>query len=397
MILKMAFRNLFRHKKRTILTLIAMTIGIMLAILGEGLNVGMYEQVKDVYIKSDIGYYKIYGKNYYEERDTNERLEYIIKDKNGVEEILKNRKKSSRIVFDGKITDSYDELNAIFIGADKKEEETVFDRSSYLVEGEFLTSDDEIVIGYELANLLNLELGMEITILARAYDKSMNAYDRKIGGIIKTGNPLMDARVVFLTKDFAKEFVDADIINDIVIGEILDEKTLFDLEQEEIDLVSFDEELEEINTITTIRRRVFGVISTVILIMAGLSIANTMLMAMMERKREIGILMANGMERKKILRLFLYEGGISGVIGGFIGFTIGSVWVLYYEKYGLNFFNAGNVGINLPLSEKLYFGYNFVTAISFFAIGVLFALIASYYPAYKATTMEPVEVIRGDN
>lgn len=397
MLLKMAFRNLFRHKKRTVLTLIAMTIGIMLAILGEGLNVGMYEQVKDVYIKSDIGYYKIYGKDYYIDRDDNEKLEYIIEEKDEIEEILDGVKKSSRIVFDGKITDSYDELNTIFIGADKKEEEAVFDRSSYLVEGEFLTSDDEIVIGYELANLLGLDLGMEITILARAYDKSMNAYDKKIGGIIKTGNPLMDARVVFITKDFAREFVDADIINDIVIGEIPNEKLLSKLEEKNIDIISYNEELEEINTITTIRRRVFGVISTVILIMAGLSIANTMLMAMMERKREIGILMANGMERKKILRLFLYEGGISGVIGGFIGFSIGSIWVLYYEKYGLNFFNAGNAGINLPLSEKLYFGYNFFTAISFFAIGVLFALIASYYPAYKATTMEPVEVIRGDS
>ncbi len=396
MLIKMAFRNLFRHKKRTILTLITMTIGIMLAILGEGLNKGMYEQVKDIYIKSDIGYYKLYKKSYYGERDTNERLEYIIEDREEVEDILSNTKKSSRIVFEGEITNSYDELNTIFIGGNKIEEEAVFDRSSYLVEGSFLDGDDEIVVGYELAKLLNLNLGMEVTILARAYDKSINAYDRKIGGIIKTGNPLMDGKVVFLTKEFAKEFVGADIINDIVVGEVLDEVTLSKLRKKKVDIVSYNEELEEINTITTIRRRVFGVISTIILIMAGLSIANTMLMAMMERKKEIGILMANGMERRKILKLFLYEGGISGVIGGFIGFTLGSLWVLYYQEYGLNFFNAGSAGINLPLSEKLYFGYSFISSISFFAIGLLFALVASIYPAYKATTMEPVEVIRSD-
>lgn len=394
MLVKMAWRNLFRHKKRTLLTLITMAVGIMLAILGEGLNRGMYIQVKDTYIKTDIGQYKIYAKGYYEERDINEPLEFPISNTKELERTLKGISYEERIVYPGSITNSTDELNITFIAVDREREESIFNRSGYMAEGNFLKNPDEIVVGSEVADLLNLEVGMEITLLGRTFDKALNAYDKRIGGIIKTGNPLLDSRIVFVPLKFGKEFIDADIVNDIVIGQALHPRKLKELKKFDIDIIPYDRELREINQINRVRRRVFGIISISILVMAGLSIANTMLMSMLERKKEIGIMMANGMSRRNILKLFLLEGCLSGFLGGLIGFAIGSSIVIYYEEVGLALFNFGDTGINLPISDRLFFGYSFPVSMFFFGVGMTFAVIASYYPAYKATHMEPVEVIR---
>ena len=118
MILKMIFRNIFRYKKRTVLTLITMIVGIYLAILGEGLNSGLENQITDIYIKTDTSHYKIYGKDFYLEKDDNDQLEYPIENLEKVEKILKNKDYSKRLLFKGSITDGKEELIAQFIGVE---------------------------------------------------------------------------------------------------------------------------------------------------------------------------------------------------------------------------------------------------------------------------------------
>lgn len=394
MIFKMAWRNLFRHKKRTILTLVTISVGIFISIFGEGINRGMYSQVKNTLRSSSLGYYKIYGSGYYEERLTNDPLEYPIKNYQKLEKLLAATKHSSRLVFKGTLTDRSRSLNVNFIGMNKNEENSVFARDNYMLEGSFETGTASVVIGYKLAELFDLKLGSEIIIGTRTADKALNAYDVTVGGIIKTGNPFMDAGTVFMSRSFAEEFAGADFINDIVIGEELSPELLGQIENGEYEFVPLVEELGDIEKITRVRRKFFAVISIAILTMAGLGIANTMLMAMMERHKEIGIMMAGGMRRPKILGLFLLEGSISGIIGGLIGFFGGTVAVLYYQKNGMFLGNIEELGTNLPFSDRLYFHYDIKISLFYFAAAFLCALVAAFYPAYKATKLNPVEVLK---
>ncbi len=396
MIIKMAFRNLFRHRNRTILTLVTMIVGILLSIVGEGTYAGMEEQMKETYIKTDVGYHKIYGKDFYEDKNENEQLEFLIdkESEKKIDEILNGQTMSKRLVFSGSITDSINELNTIFIGADKEAEEKIFRRSEYIVQGEFAYDENSIVIGVELAKLLDLSIGDEVTLIARTARKSIDAYDKKIVGIIKTGNPLLDGQIVFMPLEFAKIFADTELINDIVLGQIpmLDE--IRKLEGVEVDSISLDEVLKEVIEITAAKRKGFVFISLGILLMAGISIANTMLMAMLERQKEIGIMMANGMSRKNILNLFLSEGILTGGIGTGIGFVIGSILVIIYEKVGIPLDYMNSVEMNIPLSDRLYMFYSLKSAISYALVGIGFSIMAAWYPAHKATKMNPVEVIR---
>ena len=158
----------------------------------------------------------------------------------------------------------------------------------------------------------------------------------------------------------------------------------------------YKEELKDVLAIAQLRRKVFGTLSSAILVMASLTITNTMLMAMLERKKEIGVLMANGMNDKKILKMFFTEGLTNGALGCLIGLILGSILTFYLEKVGIPFkFNSNDLGLTLPFADRLYLYYNFKKSIVFPLIGLVFISIASFYPAYKATKLNPIEAIKG--
>lgn len=394
MVFKMAFRNLRRHKKRTLLTLITTVIGILLAVIGEGMNSGMEVQISDLSIKSEIGYARAFGKNYYAEKDDNDILEFPIAKEDL--KLFNGLPVTKHLSFNGSITNSIEELQVKFQGINPEDENIVFHRDKYMISGDFFTKKDGVVIGSELAKLLNIKTGDIVTILARTLEKNQNAYDVEVIGIIKTGNPVFDGTVVFMKENFAKEFVSADFYNEIIIGKTPQKEKILELKNSHIDFVTYDEELKDFLVIAELRRKMFGAISGAMLLMAALTITNTMLMAMLERKREIGVLMANGMNVKKILQMFFTEGILNGIIGSFIGFILGTIIVIYFQKYGIPFhFNSNDIGVNIPFADRLYLHYNFANSIIFPFVGIAFAGVASYYPAYKATKINPIDAMKG--
>ncbi|MDN5305102.1 MAG: putative transport system permease protein [Fusobacteriaceae bacterium] len=395
MIIKMAFRNIFRHKARTILTLVMIVMGIFIVIVGEGANRGLELQIIDMSIKTDVGKNKIYKKGFYAEKEDNNPIEYLIENEKEIRDILKDKAVSYRIHFNGSITNGINELGAKFYGINKQEEDSVFNRSSQIIEGHHFNKENEVIIGKDFADLLNLKLNDTITIIARTKNKTINAYDMTISGIFKTNNILIDKNVIFLERNFAKKFLEIDKINDIVIKDELSQNELNKLNKLNIEVMNYTIELEDMIETMKIKRQSMFVTSIVLLLMAGVGIINTMLMVMLERKREIGVLMANGMNRKEILLLFLSEGTAIGVIGSFIGFIFGTLLTLYYQKNGILLPEGSDaLASNMPISNVFYFSYNYTISIIYLIAGIFVAAISSIYPAYKATTLEPAEVIR---
>ena len=314
----------------------------------------------------------------------------MIKNEEKLDELLKGSIYTKRIKFFGKIIRDDLEMPATFLGIYPNEEEKVFNRSKYILKGNFFKNRNGVVVGSELANDLGLKIGDEIVITARTVDNSLNADDLKISGIIKTGNPLLDSRLVFLNINYVKKFIMSNGINDIaVLGEVNNREKLKAINCE---IIGWKEEVKDIILITKIRGKSFNIISFILLAMAGITIANTMVMVTMERKKEIGIMMANGMSEFKILKLFIFEGAFVGVIGSFLGVFIGSLITLHYQKVGIPL-NVGDSGIDLPLSDKIFMQLEVAKVIGYFVLGVVISIIAGFYPAYKATKFNPVEAV----
>lgn len=411
MIISMAFRNVFRHKKRTVLTMLTVIFGIFAGIMGDGLNSGMKWQVSDIYTKTMTSSYNIYGSGFFNEEEKNDPIEYLFDEKSG-EELLKTQKgiiaHSNRILIDGSVTNGIEEMKTRFIGVYPDEENRVFDRKNSIISGVFTNknSKEKIVIGSELAKILNLKKGDTVTIMARTANKAVNAYDVEIEGLIRTGNPIVDNSYIFMNIDFAKSFADTDKINDIAvkrentsINKI--EKEMAELNKKSKDknliAVSWYKETEDLMDLIKFRGKIFSVITFVILLMAAAGITNTMLMAMLERKKEIGIMMANGMASGKIAALFTVEGAFIGVLGSSIAFITGFLVVSYFAKVGISIpMASGGFGSDFPIKDKLYLYFDIVHALIFYVIGILVATLSALYPAIKAVKLEPVEAIKGN-
>lgn len=394
MLMKMAFRNIFRQKKRTFLTLSVMIFGIMLAVFYDGMIVSVSNDMFKIYVDTELGQYKIYGSGFYAEKEDNEQIEYLI-DEEEIDKMLGEENYSPRLVFGGTLGNGDIEFPVKFIGVDKGLENSIFNREKDLIQGEFLKSDDQIVMGLSAANILGVQKGDYVTIVARTVNKSINAYDMEIGGVYKSLNNMMDKGTIFTTLNFAKEFLDTDKINDIVVMDKLSENKIQVLKRS-ADVVSWEEELDELIQLMKYKGNAAARSMLFVVVLAGVGIANTMLMSLYEREKEIGVMMANGMSDKNIMGMFICEGLFLGVVGSGIGTILGIIINLIVGKVGipLPLKMYEDMGLDMVIPEKMYAVVNPGVSLQLFLIGVIISIIATLYVAYRSTKFNSAEILK---
>lgn len=370
-----------------------MSFGITMAIFYDGIIKGYSLQTLELYRKSELGYYKIYPKNFYINREDSEKTDYLMNERNILSN-LSGLKTSQRLNFQGTLIKEDISIPINLLGVNKLNEEEVFQRTKDLVKGNFLKNEKELVIGSGIAKELNLDLGDEITIVTRTVEKSINAYDMVIGGIIKTENTILNKSAVFIPLDFAKNMLLTDKINEVVIGE----KHNFEGEKffSSYDVISLEEDLKDLIDLMIIKSKGATTSMNFILFLAGVGIANTMLMAMLERQKEIGIMLANGMDTADIKKLFLFEGFILGLLGALIGLGFGFVAVFLSSKYGIplpsDFYE--NMDLNLVIPTRMYGVVNGGTYVKYATLGIFISTFASLYAANKGSKIEALDVLR---
>jgi putative ABC transport system permease protein len=405
MLIQMAFRNIFRNKRRTVLTMIAVFFGVFLLIVFNGFSSGMEWQIGDLFIKTSTGAIKIVSSNYKID-DLENPLDYPIKSYQDMEHLVSQNKKiqaySPRITFQGSLNNGVDEISATGIGVKPFLEDSVFDRRRSIIAGSFLKpGEDGLVVGADLAKLLDVKVGDTISVIAQATQMGKNAFDLEIKGMIRTGNPLIDEYSFFVPIDFARNFLTIEGITDIAVKlrDVSDiDRVIGELNTKNPksgnSILSWRDFANDYMGLIEYRKRMIGLVSIAILIIAGVGIINTMLMAMLERKREIGNLMALGLRRSEIMRLFLLEGTFIGLLASFAAAILGSLFLCYGQINGLPL-NLNEIG-NSTVVGKLYLHFNLLYVIGFFLLGVVIVSCSTLYPALKSARLNPVEALRDD-
>lgn len=409
MILKMAFRNIFRHKVRTFLTMFMIFSGIFMAIFGVAVNNGMSKQAINNFIRTDIGTILIYPADYYNNRENNNPIDFEFDNEKYIRNILDNSEQisnfSPRIVFSGSFTNGIHEFPIMYIGIETDLENNVFRRNETIISGDYLEEDDfdKILLGRKNAELMNLKTGDYVSIIARDYKKGINAYNVKIQGIFETGNMKVDDNTIFITRRFAEHFSQKKKINEIVVITAYTEKNYVETVANELKsvldsdyaVVPWYDEIADFLIFMKLDEKGNYIFNFLILLMAGLAITNTLIMSVFERKKEIGILFALGFSRKKMLTLFTGEGIIVGFFGAALAVIIGGILVMYMRQYGI-YIPMGEeyTASEIPIGNRIY-GY--ITPLKMFILGlsgIFISAIASLYPAYFATKLNPVEIMK---
>jgi putative ABC transport system permease protein len=409
-IIQLAWRNIWRNWRRTILTSLAVALGMVSIIFSYSYLEGITESIYKSLIETELGHVKIASREFL-------RLERIMPK----EHLIYNSKEleadisslpgisamTERIKFYLILSSEDENEPCLGIGINPEEEKNFFDLRQHLIQGSyFQESAAEMVIGDGLAQKLGVGLGDELLAVTTDVNYSTYALTFTVAGIFKTGFTFMDKNFFYIPIEKAQELLDCKgAAHEILL--LLDDAEKAREISSEILAVLEEKGLED--TLTAVPWQdnffmsylpfaeiIFSGILIIIMLIAALVILNTMLMAVLERTHEIGIIKSMGMRNGGVVTLILVESMFIGLLGVFIGGSVGSGLSLLAQNTGLDF---------TRMMEKMEFEFAFFSPIIYprFTLGILLVAIgfglvttlaAAFYPARKASRLEPVEALR---
>lgn len=405
MLLKLAWRNVFRHRRRTWITAAAISVGLGAMIMSNTLMNGMDSMASHNIIVYETGHLEIFAQGYYREEGMFP-LDTIIDDPDEVRRRLDDvrgiKGMTGRVKFPARVSNGVDEFPVLGIGIDIESESAVFLTLEKIVAGHGIENPGQILIGTDLALLMDIDTGSMLTVITRDRNGTYNAYDFIIAGLVNTSHPLFDGNGVIIDLGAAQELLAlGQGVTEISlkvgnIGSVPKMKKMVeDAAGDKYEVYTYKELYASIFEVSGFKRLMQFMVALIVIVIAAVGIVNTMLMAVMERISEIGMLKAMGYGNGEIIRMFLYEGGIIGVFGSALGCVYGLLASLLMVVVGIDLsgiFDTSEMGY--PIEFVLKGEIDPVLVGVVFLFGVLISIIVTLWPVRRATRLRPVDALR---
>jgi putative ABC transport system permease protein len=400
----LAIRNLARNLRRTLLSMGAVIAGVFVIILGQGFIGGVEENIIVAQVDSLSGHVLVRPADY-----PTEGLSHPVDELWSPAELApwldgQEADWAPRLMFAPRLVKGADAMRVRAVGYDVKRDPVVFPRELWKIRGTDPTSGaDGILVSVGVAKVLEIEPGDRVVFETRTADGAINALEAPVAGVYAAGNSVLDRVGVFVPMDFAEQLVRPN-------GEVshlavrLPRRDLAVEFAEQVrqrapaDSATYTwiDETADMIALQQIRRKALNLLVLVLMGMSATGIANTVLMAAYERIREIGTLRAMGMNRAEVVRLFVVEGGLMGLVGALAGAAAGGGLVAYWAKNPIDISSTLEQSGNLAVSALLYTQFQPTTMFGAIAFGVIVAILASIWPALVASRMPPAEAVRAD-
>jgi ABC-type lipoprotein release transport system permease subunit len=400
--IKMAWRNMWRNWRRTAIATIAIVLGLILLIFMDALIKGSDQAIFGNAVRLYGGNVQIHAPGF---RDKASRLPLIpLDDADMVVEIVREQPEvvavSKRINTGGMVSSREGAYPVSIIAIQPESEASVSLVAENITQGRFLTSDDgdSILIGQEMANLLNVGVGDRIVLLGKRKDESMRQRTMTVVGIFNLGMGDAEKGLVYINLPTAQTLYnlrDQETEVAVTLNQVGQENALIsglqpDLPNYEVD--SFDTLRPEVREILATKSAFTGAMGFIVLLMASIGILNLMLMAVYERTREMGVLAALGLKGRQLMGLFLLEGMFIGLLGAVIGCILSWLVVSLVAQVGLDTsFAQGTGDITALMGDRLYPSIPIANIVFYGVAVVIIAALASLFPAWQASRNEPAE------
>ena len=396
---KLAYRNLGRHRRRSILSALALGLGTALLMFIAAFFQGEMRSAMESTLRLNTGHLQVRDADYDPDK-LSVAWEYLIENPQQVAaqvEALDEVDVATPRLFASGIVSVRDESAGVQImGIDPASRAN--EPYRHMVSGNFITADDRdgIVIGLPLAQSMELKVGDQLNLLVNTSDGSVDEQLFTVRGIFTTGTSAYDKGVVFLPLAKAQAFSGAGNHASIIFV-LLKDREQADLVAAAIPSQNFQVETwkqmnELLVLVNDFSNVLLFVIYLIVLAVTAIVIINTLLMSVFERMREIGILSAIGMKGRQIVTLFLAEATLLAAGGVAFGMLVGWAVSAYFGKVGVYF---GDLGMSneMLLEDRVYPYLTFDTAVMLVITAFAITLIFSLYPAWLASRMEPVEAL----
>ncbi len=403
--LKLAIRNVFRNRRRTLITLAAMAFGVAAVIVFGGFVHSIYWGVRESTIRSQVGHIQLYRAGY-SEKGNLAPYDYLIADYPALRaKLLKLphvKAVTARLGFSGLI--STGDTTTSFVGTGvQPESETDLSALAVIVDGKELASRDPrgATLGVGLARAFGVKPGDELTLLTTTRHGSINALALKVRGVWESGEKAYDDRFLRVGLPEVQRLIDLEggEVQSVVLLLDRTENTAAvraDIERLiserglPLELRTWEDLALRYHQVRELFGRIFAVLTLIVSIMVVFGITNTMTMAIFERTREIGTIMALGTRARGVVTMFVLEGVALGVLGGVAGLLLGIGLAKAITM----------LGIQLPPPPGSTRGFAVQIFVvpevlgQAFRLSLITAALASLYPAWRAARLNVVEALR---
>jgi len=400
-IAKIGFKNVWRNKGRSSIVIMSVAIGVWVGLFFGGFQWGSFVQKLDDVVNRELGHAQIHAKRFIdEEYDYN----FPIENPSNIRAVLNSdtsiKSYVERSVFSGMASSVRNQSLVFVYGVDTVQERSISSISSMIVEGDMPKGkrSPSLLVGKSMAENMNLKIGSKL-IIKGGLLHGVKTFVGKVRGFYESPNKLKDKLVVFVHKsDLDKKLKDNFIHEYAIIFNNFDSlevrTALLKNQLSTVEVVTWGELMPEIKDGMKVADVVMSVVMLIIWFALSLGIINTMLMSVLERTNELGMLMAIGMSRYKIVSMIFFETSVLTIIGVPIGLLLTMISMDYY----------GEVGIDLSVADSAIseFGYesiiypkikdNFYFQVIYQV--VIVSLISTVFPAIRVLKLRPVEAIR---
>ncbi len=404
MLLALAWRNVLRNRRRSVITAASIAIGLAAMIFLWGFVDGMNRQMVENTTRFFAGDIQVHLKGYHDGPtldSTIEKADPVLRAarRNPAVAAASMRMEGSALVSSG------DKSRGVhFVGVTPDEEARVTALSSAVVQGEPLSGAARgVLIGEKLAAALNVRPGDDLVFVGQGYDGSIASGRYPVNGVFRTKIDELDGFVAVMPLETVREFYAAPGGATTIAVRLRDRAGLGEARAslaadlgERFEVLGWPRLLPMVAVSVRFHEVVGYVVLLVFFVVVAAAVANPVLMAVLERTREFGVMLALGMSQSRLLRLVLLESILLGVAGLLVGNSIGLATTAYFGQFGIDL-GAFEAGMRtMPgLSDIVYPVVRADRSVMLSAFIFAIACLTALYPAVKAARLDPVEAIRG--
>jgi putative ABC transport system permease protein len=403
MIWSISWRNIWRNKVRSTVVIVAITLGICAGVFSTAFFTGMMNQRIEQVISNELSHIQIHHPAFRSNTElsnfipTGSELSRQIEEIPGVEGV------SNRIVIYSMVSSAETASGVKIIGVDPEHEKLVTNMEENIVEGEYFNGikKNPVLIGKKLAEKLNVKIRSKIVITLQDLNNNITGGAFRVVGIYETPNSTYDETTIFVRDSDIASLIELPENAGHEIAVLVENNELVDSVQHrikaingELEILNWKELSPEMGYLTEVMDLYMYIFIVIILFALLFGIINTMLMVVMERVKELGMLMAVGMNKLRVFNMIVLETVLLTLFGGVVGTLAGSGISKYFETHAIDMSLWAEGYSQLGYDSIIYTSIDVNLMISVIIMVLITGIIAAIYPAYRALKHNPAEALR---
>jgi len=381
----------------------SVAIGLFAGLFVLGLYAGMMRSRVRTVIDAEVAHLQMHHPDFKNDYDPSLTLANPQKTINILQQIQRIRYIASRSITQGMLATTTGTAGVQINGIDMETENNVSQMNKKLIEGHGLTSEKKngILIGKKQADKMNLKVGSKLVLTFTDSESNITAGAFRVNGIYETVNTPLDERNVFVNQSTLNEYLNIDSAShEIAIilhrdEDVEEVKQVLFKQFPEYSIKDWRENSPETDLMVGVVDQYSVIVMVIIMISLAFGIANTMLMSVLERTREIGMLSALGMNRVKVFALVLSETVLLTLVGIPVGITVAWLVIYYFGRMGIDISSfSGEAMSGFGFGSVIYPEFPTDSLIQVMMIVVCTALAAALFPSLKAIKLQPADALR---